>query len=282
MIRFHWLKTVLAASAVTGSAAFLVAYQPPTDQSSPAGGLSPLESDAARQPTGAVPEASSIPAAAAPSTGRQLLGQGFENRPFTLDFAVANPQPPTGEQPRIVTWVAEDGAVHSSAMSTRYGMPILGATPPGFQSYQYAPFDTPESLELQQKITTLLQAYFQEKPEEAKREIIRKELTTLVEQEFKVRMALREGQLAKLEEQVKALREKIEQRSARRDAIVGRRVSELLQESSEDDWDDSMDRVSSLYRFPEVLNSRGYAQPQPFVPANPPVAPTPATPPRTQ
>jgi hypothetical protein len=258
MIRFHWLHGLVAASAVTASTAFLVAYQPP-----------------------ATPPNSVTPPPGAPAIIREVPPSAE-----LLPGGISSQSPPPGDVPTWVTRMGENGQVYTYAISDPSRSSVPTATgpvylPPAYGTNAYSLFPPAADQEevvtrkqlgdLEAKVTTQLEAYFAAKGDAVKQEAIRKDLTALVEEEFKVRMEMRSRQVAKLEEQAKALREKIDQRTARREAIVGRRVSELLREKSEDAWDDSAAGTPLLHLYERSLPGSVPPYPVPF--GSPPTLP---------
>jgi hypothetical protein len=102
--------------------------------------------------------------------------------------------------------------------------------------------ETIKMLDLDRKLSkqvSELAAKYKSLSDDEERGAVEQELMARVNDQFTVRQALREKELAELEEQVKHLRDLHEKRNGQKDRIVGDRVQQLLREAQGLGWGDA-------------------------------------------
>ena len=91
-----------------------------------------------------------------------------------------------------------------------------------------------QDMELERKTFELVGQFRQARPEE--RETLKTAIQETVVKHFEVRQRKRQLQLARLERELKRMREEIQRRDEAKDQIVGRRLKELIGEPGDLDF----------------------------------------------
>jgi hypothetical protein len=131
------------------------------------------------------------------------------------------------------------------------------ATPSAQNATVYGVFGNGSSAEQGSKVGKLLSSY-RETNEETERGRLMQELTGAVAEEFDARQKSREQELAKLEEQVRKLRELQKRREQEKDQIVADRVRQLVRDVDGLGWGGDASDSGSNYGIP---GNRGQSLP---------------------